>query len=61
VKRSAVAWDYFSDWADFYVDYSDDVAQFFVDVALVFCFDLLMANRFKRVAERFRWNSNCIF
>ena len=61
MKGRAVAWDYFSYWADFYIDYGDDVAQFFVYVSFVFCFDLLKAYRFKRVAECFRRNSNCVF
>jgi hypothetical protein len=61
VKGGTVARDYFSYGTDFYVDYGDDVAQFFVDDSFIFCFDLLMPDRFERVAECFRWNSNCVF
>ena len=61
MEGGAVSRDYLSYGTDFYVDYSDDVAQFFVDVSFVFCFDLLMANRLKRVAECIRRNSNGVF
>jgi len=40
--------------------HGDDVAEFFIDDSFILCFDLLVSNRFKRIAERLGWNSNCV-
>jgi hypothetical protein len=61
VKSSAVARDDFSDRCDFYLCHGDDVAKLFIDNSFVLCLDLLVSNRFKRVAERFGGNPNCVF
>ncbi len=56
-----VPWDYFPDGAYFDCYYGNNVSELFVNDPFILRLDLLVSNRFKWVAECFRWDPNGVF